>query len=160
MCFSPPPPGFLMPPFPGGPPPGMMPPGMPGMPPFQPGARPPFPPPPFGHPGMPGFSPPPGMTPPIPSASMSPPPPPTFVPAASTNISTSTASVQSAPLELKLPDPSLAQTNPPFKKATDLKWSDPNFSPVNPLSLRTIWSLTYGLCLGGETCYFGQVPCP
>ncbi|THH33145.1 hypothetical protein EUX98_g1044 [Antrodiella citrinella] len=123
------PPGFMPPPFTGGPP-GMMPPGMP----LFAGGRPPFPPPPFG---MPGFSPPP-MTPPIPqiptATSISPPPPPTFVPATTTN---AVAPSQSAPLELRLPDPSSVQTNPPFKKATELKWSDPNFSPeekraINP----------------------------
>jgi len=30
---------------------------------------------------------------------------------------------------LALPDPSRAQTNPEFKKPTDLKVKDPNFSP-------------------------------
>ena len=32
--------------------------------------------------------------------------------------------------ELRLPNPTLAQTNPPFKKATEMKWGDANFSPV------------------------------
>jgi hypothetical protein len=32
--------------------------------------------------------------------------------------------------KLTLPNPSLAQTNAEFKKATDLKFKDANFSPV------------------------------
>ncbi|GJE96955.1 hypothetical protein PsYK624_131650 [Phanerochaete sordida] len=142
-----PPPGFPpippgMPPF--APPLGMMPPGGP-MPPFPPppGMRPPFAPPPFMPPGIP---PPPGFTPP-PSA-VTPPAPPTFVPAgglappppppASVTPSAigsapppsvpTTAATTPAP-QLKLPDPSLEQTNAPFKKPTVLKWPDANFSP-------------------------------
>jgi len=131
MPPGPPPPGFpLAPPFPGAPP-GMLPPGM-----LPPGVRPPFPPPPH-------FVPPGG------SVAL----PPTFVPATAVpaiphvsnvpSLSTSAGVTPSlgaptpAPAELKLPDPSLAQTLPPFKKPTELKWSDPNFSPderrsVNP----------------------------
>ncbi len=37
--------------------------------------------------------------------------------------------------QLVLPVPSLSQTLPPFKKETDLKYKDPNFSPVSILSL-------------------------
>ncbi|KAK7686697.1 hypothetical protein QCA50_010297 [Cerrena zonata] len=142
-----PPPGAFppgMPPFPPGmPPPGMPPPGFhpmhpfagsppPGMPlpPFPPGVRPPFPPPPaFVPAGAPGFSPPPasaspaGIPPPgVPPTSLpSSQPPPGFASGVSPHAAPT-------PVELKMPNPALAQTNPPFKKATDLKWSDPNFS--------------------------------
>ncbi|VDB89627.1 unnamed protein product [Peniophora sp. CBMAI 1063] len=139
------PPGF--PPFP--PPPGMMPPmpGMPGMP------MPPFPPPPGMAlpPGFPPFPPPPGMSPPgMPSMNMGTPPiipgatprppsaaatpfapggyasPPTFVP--QSQPPQRQQSLAQVP-QLRIPDPSLAQTNPDLKKKTDLKWSDANFSP-------------------------------
>lgn len=38
---------------------------------------------------------------------------------------------QSKPPQLTLPNPALAQTLPEFKKPTELKWTDPNFSPVS-----------------------------
>lgn len=124
---------------------------------MPPGVRPPFPPPPFMPPGMggmgpPPFSPPPGMVPPAmpPSASLSPPAPgmspmsvmpplampppsaPAFVPASNSQGAQPAAvtSVSPAP-PLALPNPSLAQTNPSFKKATELKWANANFSPVS-----------------------------
>ena len=135
-----------MPPFAGSPPPGMMPPGAP---PFPPGVRPPFPPPflPPGMapPGMPGFPPPPGAglpIPPIPGASMSPPPglpappgmPSTPIPPPSNAIPPPNHlqnPSSSPPPPLMLPDPTMAQVNPPFKKGTILKWADANFSPVS-----------------------------
>jgi len=41
-----------------------------------------------------------------------------------------------APTQPTLPRPELAQTNPAFKKATDLKYEDANFLPVGyPSSL-------------------------
>ncbi|PPR01752.1 hypothetical protein CVT24_001815 [Panaeolus cyanescens] len=146
---GPPPPGF-MPPFPPGgpPPPGFVPPpGMPGVPPIP--GRPPFMPPPFLPPGVPpppGFTPPPGAipgVPPMPAAA----PPPTFVPASKppagptppvgSGPSPTTAAPPVQPKVttqvrqpvLTLPNPSLAQTNPEFKKPTDLKVKDANFSP-------------------------------
>ncbi|KAF7795761.1 hypothetical protein EIP86_006928 [Pleurotus ostreatoroseus] len=141
-----PPPGFpplSMPPML----PGVIPPpGMPGALPFPPAPGMPFPPPPFLPPG--GSPPPPGLTPPI--ATPTPPvlpPAPSFVPAGSplTGVPPSTIpppapaapGAQSVPTELKLPNPALAQTNAPFKKPTELKWQDPNFSPeehraINP----------------------------
>ncbi|EKM83970.1 hypothetical protein AGABI1DRAFT_110572 [Agaricus bisporus var. burnettii JB137-S8] len=148
MPPGPPPPGF---PFPPG-----FPPGAPM--PFPPGVRPPFPPffPPGATP-PPGF-PPPGFTPPPGVPGASPPPPPNFVPATLQTTSPSTISPppfggtaipgantppgpapssnpatqsqgQSKPPTLTLPNPALAQTLPEFKKPTELKWSDPNFSP-------------------------------
>ncbi|KAJ3830229.1 hypothetical protein F5878DRAFT_175422 [Lentinula raphanica] len=130
---GPPPPGFAIPPgFP--PPPGMMPPGAfpppPGMiPPGVPGAlgRPLMPPAPTFVPQQQGSaSPPPPVvtspppptngtfaTPPPPSSSVTPIPPPA-------------AKQPSIPT---LPNPSLKQTNPPFKKPTELKYQDANFSP-------------------------------
>ncbi|KAI0748755.1 hypothetical protein C8Q80DRAFT_1319375 [Daedaleopsis nitida] len=143
----PPPPGFPpMPPFAGSPPPGMLPPGAP---PFPPGVRPPFPPPfmpgvpPPGLP-PPGFSPPPGVLPPgmpmppVPGASPHPPGMP-GAPAPSAPAPAAAAAQPVAPPQqpsssvppppLVLPNPQLAQVNPSFKKGTNLKWSDPNFSP-------------------------------
>ncbi|KAI0784913.1 hypothetical protein C8Q75DRAFT_829300 [Abortiporus biennis] len=137
MPPGPPPPGFPMPPFAGSPPPGML----PGMPPFPPGGlRPPFPPPPsFVPAGMPtpGFTPPVIATPPInhpasvpPSASVSvSPPPPGMAGAPGYHGASSHAASTPIPSELKVPNPALTQTNPPFKKPTVLKWSDANFSP-------------------------------
>jgi len=135
-----PPPGFAIPP------PGTMPPGVP---PFAvpPGARPPFPPPPFLPPGV---SPPPGFTPP--ATTVTPPAAPTFVPASSgalpsTNTTpgsgssalpiSTTPAISASPPELKLPNPALAQTNTSFKKSTELKWSDPNFSPEEHRAINT-----------------------
>ncbi|EEB98826.1 hypothetical protein MPER_01602 [Moniliophthora perniciosa FA553] len=131
--FMPPPPGFAMPPgFP--PPPGMMPP--PGLfagspPPGIPGAHPRAPmapapnfipqqhssasPPPVGIPPSPY---PPGnfATPTPPSASLS------ATPAAATSGQGSS--------QPTLPKPELKQTNPPFKKPTELKYQDANFAPL------------------------------
>ncbi|KAF9266620.1 hypothetical protein L218DRAFT_857841 [Marasmius fiardii PR-910] len=130
---GPPPQGFPIPPgFP--PPPGMMPP--PGMPP--PGMSPPS-----------GMPPPPGVFPgaPPPGAMRPPMPPPTFVPQQNAgspfppnNLSTPPSSTTpSTPTSLAtgqvsssqppLPKPELKQTNPPFKKPTELKYQDANFSP-------------------------------
>ncbi|KAL1939158.1 hypothetical protein VTO73DRAFT_10199 [Trametes versicolor] len=149
-----PPPGFppIPPPFAGSPPPGMMPPGVP---PYHLGGRPPFPGPPFLPPGLPppgipppGFSPPPGMglphmhMPPMPGASSASPPPPHGAPGPPGAGAYSGPAPQTAPPSqaqqpassappppLVLPNPSLAQVNPPFKKGTALKWEDANFSP-------------------------------
>jgi hypothetical protein len=81
---------------------------------------------------------------PIPSTA---PPPPRFVPAqlqGSASPPASSNQTQQAPATLSevqvrrpvltLPDPSRAQTNPDFKKPTDLKFKDANFSPVSPSS--------------------------
>ncbi|KIM42546.1 hypothetical protein M413DRAFT_26586 [Hebeloma cylindrosporum] len=124
-----PPPGFSMPGFPPG-----APPFPPGAPPFPPGGpvHPPFPPPSFLPPGMAPPSGPPGV--------FSPPPPPQFVPAqqtqpASAYVPPSQERPAVRPEEpvrrpvLVLPDPSLAQTNAEFKKPTELKVNDANFSP-------------------------------
>ncbi|KAL4068139.1 RING-6 [Scleroderma citrinum] len=137
MAGVPPPPSFpgappSMPPFPGmhGFPPGPPPPGFP------------LPPPGMIHPGML----PPG--PPFPPAVSRPPlPPPTFIPASSaspfpptpangvpTPVPPTTGSqpptpAQFTPPPLVLPNPSLEQKYAPFKKKTELKYADPNFSP-------------------------------
>jgi hypothetical protein len=113
------------------PPPGLVPPGAPPFP-MLPGARPPFPPPSF----LPqGASPPPGFIPP--STITTTPAALTFVPAssapsvsASVTPSVPTPMTSAHPPELKLPNPTLSQSNAPFKKPTELKWADPNFSPV------------------------------
>lgn len=123
----PPPPGFPFPP--GALPPGMMPPpGMspppPGMVPMPPpGAmRAPFPPPNF-VPGQGMHSP----FPPVPpSGSITPATPASAVPTPPSSVPPTTQ-VQR---QLVLPNPALSQTLPPFKKETDLKYKDPNFSPV------------------------------
>jgi len=52
---------------------------------------------------------------------MPPPAAPAFAPPVQANV---------PPPQLTLPDPALAQTNPPFKKPTNLKYPDPDFSPV------------------------------
>ncbi|KIO06262.1 hypothetical protein M404DRAFT_998924 [Pisolithus tinctorius Marx 270] len=115
---GPPPPGFPMPPPGLLPPPGMLPPGAP---PFPSGvSRPPLPPPTF-----------------VPASSSSPvapmngtpasAPPPGFVPPAATAPQPPAASL---PPPLVLPNPALEQKYGPFKKKTDLKYADPNFSPV------------------------------
>ncbi|KAF9524478.1 hypothetical protein CPB83DRAFT_861215 [Crepidotus variabilis] len=142
-----PPPGMI-PPFPPsqGFPPGMAPPfppppGVAGMPPFPP--PPGFMPPPgmAPPPGTPGFSPPPG----VPGASPPVPAPPQFVPAQMQPPAMAPPSgpppqsqqQQPRPEQtgrvrqpvLVLPDPSRAQTNQDFKKPTDLKVKDANFSP-------------------------------
>ncbi|KAI6139543.1 hypothetical protein BKA82DRAFT_4223050 [Pisolithus tinctorius] len=106
LLSSPPPPGFPMPP--------------PGAPPFPSGvSRPPLPPPTF-----------------VPASSSSPvapmngtpasAPPPGFVPPAATAPQPPAASL---PPPLVLPNPALEQKYGPFKKKTDLKYADPNFSP-------------------------------
>ncbi|KAF8889928.1 hypothetical protein BD779DRAFT_1469643 [Infundibulicybe gibba] len=150
-----PPPGMMPPPgfFPGGPPP---PGGFPGQPPPFPPFMPGFPPgpPPPGFPLPPGF--PPGGPPPFPPAaapgrppfppttSHEPGPPPNFTPATSAAPQFVPAQQSSSqptnpleqehnrvlrPTQLTLPDPQLAQQNPPFKKTTVLKYADANFSP-------------------------------
>ncbi|KAG5650751.1 hypothetical protein H0H81_011163 [Sphagnurus paluster] len=134
---GPPPPGFPMPP---GFPPGGFPPGPPGAPGLPGAIRPPFPPPPpfvpagGAGPGLaPPFPPPPGMAPP---SAVPPPPQPAAQsqsaspPAPSAPPSqTQTPEVQEPPTQLVLPNTALAQTNPPFKKTTALKYADPNFCP-------------------------------
>lgn len=162
-----PPPGMLPP---GGLPPGMplpsgmpLPPGMPIPPPgmLPPGAiRPPFPPaPPNFVPARGSASPFPPVPPPsgsvTPAASVSavstpPPPAPASAP---TNAPTLASAPAPAPTsvptetkrELVLPVPSLSQTLPPFKKETDLKFKDPNFSPVSAHSVLTavVFIFTY-----------------
>ncbi|KAK2459442.1 hypothetical protein APHAL10511_008553 [Amanita phalloides] len=129
----------MIPPFPpalGGMPPGPLPPGFPMPPGFPPGpppvlpqglARPPGPPgwvPPAGlpMPSAPGFSPPPNV--PLGAA-----PPPQFVPAQQPIQNQSDSSIPFRPTQPTLPDPALAQTNPEFKKPTDLKYKDANFAP-------------------------------
>lgn len=97
------------------PPPGMLPPGMP----FPPGAsHPPLPPPTFvpASSGSP-FPPTPANGTPTPAPpAAGPPQPPLTAP--------------SPPPPLVLPNPALEQKYGPFKKKTDLKYADPNFSPV------------------------------
>lgn len=139
-----PPPGFPMPGFP------------PSASPFPPGGpplRPPFPPPPFLPPVV---SPPSGI--------FSPPPPPQFVPAQQTQPSAPApppheeqqdvrSDVPSRQPILTLPNPSLAQTNPEFKKTTDLKVNDPNFSPVHFRSLCLLFFVFLSVGLGRASCY-------
>ncbi|KAI1791736.1 hypothetical protein LXA43DRAFT_1094346 [Ganoderma leucocontextum] len=137
-----PPPGFPgMPPSPfaGSPPPhGMLPPGVP----------------PLGFSPPPGVLPPGVNIPPIPGASQispppgvpgAPPPGPAFLPPVAPPLQATPPTYdqrqqqqqeqQSRPVStvpptpLVLPNPSLAQVNPTFKKDTVLKWSDANFSP-------------------------------
>lgn len=124
---GPPPPGFPMPPgFP--PPPGMMPPP-PGMfagsppPPGLPGAlpRPLMAPPPTFVPPQASSASPPGVPPsPFPPSNFATPPPMTATP---------TPPVPTPTAQPTLPKPELKQTNPPFKKPTELKYQDANFSP-------------------------------
>ncbi|OAX38010.1 hypothetical protein K503DRAFT_770925 [Rhizopogon vinicolor AM-OR11-026] len=147
------PPGMIpgAPPFfPGGPPPaGALPPfpPFPGMPGFPPGPPPGFPFPP------PGLMPPPGMSPlgapPFAPGNIRPPfpPPPSFVPAGSASpfppftpgqsgvpsapsaIAAGPPATSAEPPPLALPNRTLEQKYTPFKKPTELKYSDPNFSP-------------------------------
>lgn len=119
------------------PPPGMMPPppGMlpQGTPPFQPGmSRPPLGPPPAfipaGSPfpsGLNGAGTP--STPLVGSGSSTPVPQGKPVPPAGS------ISGQIQPPPLVLPNPALEQKYTPFKKKTELKYADPNFSPVRSL---------------------------
>ncbi|KAJ3505613.1 hypothetical protein NLJ89_g7323 [Agrocybe chaxingu] len=152
---GPPPPGFPLPP---GAVPPFPPVGMPPFPPGPPGApgRPPFPPPSGFVPGglpPPGFGLPPGVpgaSPPRPGAPHFVPaqmpqnqasPPPSSTPGTSHPPTPAPPSQQPAKPEparpqvpvrqpkLILPNPSLAQTNPEFKKPTALKVKDANFSP-------------------------------
>ncbi|GLB40110.1 putative zinc finger [Lyophyllum shimeji] len=152
---APPPPGAfpgqpppfppLMPGFPPGPPP----PGFPMPPGFPPGGPPPFPPVPPGGPAGPpgalpelrrlrpyllhqlllaGFM----QTPPAPPAAAPAAPaqqPPSAPPSTAAPSKDQTPESQAPPTQLVLPNPALAQTNPPFKKTTVLKYEDPNFSP-------------------------------
>ncbi|KAK1224065.1 hypothetical protein PQX77_008395 [Marasmius sp. AFHP31] len=126
-----PPPGFPMPP--GFPPPGMMPPpgmspppGMFGGPPPPGVGRPPMGPPPTFVPPQQnaGSPPPPVQFPPANFATPTPPPVPSMPPNLPPDSSGQVSSSQPT-----LPKPELKQTNPPFKKPTELKYQDPNFSP-------------------------------
>jgi hypothetical protein len=126
-------PGFPLPPFPPGP----------GLPPMQP----------------PGFVPHPGMPPPSAPTMAAAPPPPRFVPAQNAQTSAASPSAHSEQIQpsssemqrpevrvrqpvLSLPDPSRSQTNPDFKKATDLKFKDANFSPVRQMPPYHLWVLS------------------
>jgi hypothetical protein len=114
------------------------------LPPFPPGLA-PFPPPPFLPPGMS----PPGGPPGGPPGVFSPPPPPKFVPAQTNQSQPPPTSPPVPPTSkersepaiprpeervrqpvLTLPNQAMSQTNPDFKKATELKVKDANFSPV------------------------------
>ncbi|KAF5323746.1 hypothetical protein D9619_012875 [Psilocybe cf. subviscida] len=147
-------PGMPPPGMPGFPPP----PGMPGMPPMPPGMSPPGGAPPFGPPGAFGGPPPPGMGPPgfappggpmnmmSPGRPGGPPPAPMFVPASQPGAGapppTAASGGPGAPGHghgqgpprvmrqpvLTLPPGAIPQTNPEFKKPTDLKVKDANFS--------------------------------
>ncbi|KAF8552579.1 hypothetical protein OG21DRAFT_1498309 [Imleria badia] len=124
---GPPPPGFPMPPPGVMPPPGMLPQGTPH---FQPGmSRPPLAPPPAfvpagspfpasgingaGTPTTPGM----GSGTPTPAPQARPLPP------------AGSVSAQNQPPPLVLPNAALEQKYTPFKKKTELKYADPNFSP-------------------------------
>jgi hypothetical protein len=127
------PPGFPPPPgmqLPAGVPPFMPPPGgvPPFPPPFLPPGAPPLPFPPNMGPSPPGLAPPPQF---VPASTNTPP-----VPIASTTTPTHSASTptpSSAIPPLQLPDESLKQILPGFKKPTKLHYTEPNFSPVSPL---------------------------
>ncbi|GBE90211.1 hypothetical protein SCP_1900600 [Sparassis crispa] len=161
MPPGPPPPGFSMPPFAGSPPPGMFPPGMPPAP-FPHGMRPPFPPPSFLPPGVVPSFPPSGATPPTmpvtpvaPGSSVSPPPllrvsGVSALPAVATPAAVPQP-VSTTPPPLTLPHPSLAQTNPPFKKATVLKWSDANFAPEEKRASERKYYFPKGLSKSGDS---------
>lgn len=143
--FPPGPPGAIRPPFPPGPPgfappPGMPPLPIPGMGPSSVGAL--------------------QVIPPLPGVVTSPRSPPQFVPALNptggagggpfspppSNLGGNAGGVGqqqgqvpfTSPPPLTLPDPSLVQTNPEFKKPTVLKFADPNFSPVSVVSVRFV----------------------
>ncbi|KAG7089766.1 hypothetical protein E1B28_011420 [Marasmius oreades] len=135
-----PPPGYSMPPgfppapgmmpLPGMPPPGMPPPGMsppPGMfhgPPPPGAVRPTMAPPPTFVPQQNAVSPPPPPGSPFTPHNL-PTPPSTIIPTAPTSLPTG----QVFSSQPTLPKPELKQTNPPFKKPTELKYQDANFSP-------------------------------
>ena len=135
-------------------------PGFPLPPGVAPGAMPPFPPGP-GLPPMPppGFVPHPGMPPPPVPATVVAPPPPRFVPAQNAQSSPASPSTHTEQVQpgnsdiqrpevrvrqpvLTLPDPNRSQTNPEFKKATDLKFKDANFSPVRRILIHLENSLS------------------
>jgi hypothetical protein len=130
---GPPPPGFPIPP--GFPPPGMVPQGVPL--PLPPGIQPPFLPPThdatFAHP----VPPPPGAS----VVSQNPPPPssslsttessPPTQPVSFNATAAPATSIPSVPAGPTLPNPSLSQTNPPFKRKTVLKYENANFLPVS-----------------------------
>src|SRR6266540_933949 len=126
----------------------------PGVVPFPPGV-------PGNTPFPPGFAPPANLASPDPSSTMGGPhipssslPPPVFVPAHSAKSSLPAlaeaasqqgrsnlprSEEQRQPV-LALPNPSLAQTNAEFKKPTELKVKDANFSPVSLHSIITFWN--------------------
>lgn len=124
-------------------PPGGIAPGAPPFPPQGITGVPPFPPPGFVPP--PGMAPPPGMSgfpPGAPAIPQPSPAAPQFVPAQMQNPPLAAPPPIAHPGSLQqptgpvrqpvlvLPDPSKAQTNQEFKKPTDLKVKDANFSPV------------------------------
>lgn len=127
------------------PPPGVMPlPGMlpQGTPPFQPGmSRPPLGPPPafvpagspFTASGINGTGTP--TTPVVGSGTHTP------VPMARSVPPIGSVSIQNQPPALALPNAALEQKYTPFKKKTELKYPDPNFSPVRPLHF-LVWNGT------------------
>ncbi|KAG6829081.1 hypothetical protein H0H92_005792 [Tricholoma furcatifolium] len=128
------PPGLGPPPFP----PGMMPPPPGGQPGSSAIPRPPFPPPPqfvpaagSPAPGPLPFTPPaPGITPPAPSFPPVSGPPSTAAPVSTTpSASVEAPTTQGPPAQLTLPPGVTPYTNPGFKKATELKYSDANFCP-------------------------------
>ncbi|KAH7889188.1 hypothetical protein F5I97DRAFT_482408 [Phlebopus sp. FC_14] len=126
---GPPPPGFPIPPPGMMPPPGMLPPGAP---PFPPGiARPPLPPPPaFVSAGSASPFPPSSIN-GTPAASVTPGLPAAgSPPAAAIPASMSLTAAPAPPAPLVLPNHALEQKYAPFKKKTELKYPDPNFSPV------------------------------
>ena len=155
FAHRPPPPGFPLPP--GFPPPGALPPGMPP-PPFLPGARPPFhPPPPTFVPASAATAP---ISPPGPTPSQLPPPaqappaasllhaasppvapptpahpttPPVATPPAPPAVP-ATPRPATPPTAPTMPNKDLFQTNPSFKKKTEHKYPDANFSPVSVVS--------------------------
>ncbi|KAI6103527.1 hypothetical protein F5141DRAFT_211569 [Pisolithus sp. B1] len=121
-----PPPGLL-------PPPGMLPPGAP---PFPPGvSRPPLPPPTF----VPA-----GSSLPVPTSTNGAPTPSTgsVTPA----VVASQPLTSSPPPPLVLPNPALEQKYGPFKKKTDLKYADSNFSPVRTVFFKFSHLVCFGLC--------------
>ncbi|KAG6371876.1 C2H2 finger domain-containing protein [Boletus reticuloceps] len=122
------PPGFTMPPPVGMPPStGMLPQGMP---PFPGMSRPPLGPPPafvpavspFAASGINGAGSP--TTPAVGSGT------PTLAPQAKPVPPTGSVSAQTQPPPLVLPNAALEQKYTPFKKKTELKYTDPNFSPI------------------------------
>jgi len=132
-----PPPGVM-------PPPGMLPQGTP---PFQPGmSRPPLGPPPafvpagspFAPSGINGAGTP--TTPVVGSGT------PTPVPLARPAPPVGSVSTQNQPPVLALPNAALEQKYTPFKKKTELKYADPNFSPVRLLHFLVSIDTNSDLC--------------